>query len=32
VIKQGSRIIAATMSDGTIFRAKMFIDASFTGI
>lgn len=31
VVKQGPQIIAARMNDGTIFRAKMFIDASFTG-
>jgi len=31
VVKQGSQIIAATMNNGMIFRARMFVDASFTG-
>ncbi|HTL72982.1 MAG TPA: FAD-dependent oxidoreductase [bacterium] len=31
VTKQGSQIIAATMNNGNIFRAKMFIDASYEG-
>jgi hypothetical protein len=31
VMKQGRQIIAATMNNGNIFRAKMFIDASYTG-
>lgn len=31
VVKQGSQIIAARMSNGDIFRAKEFIDASYTG-
>ncbi len=31
VTKQGQQIIAAAMNNGNIFRAKMFIDASYTG-
>lgn len=31
VTKQGKQIIAATMSNGNVFRAKMFIDASYEG-
>jgi hypothetical protein len=31
VEKQGARITALTMEDGKIFRAKMFIDASYEG-
>jgi hypothetical protein len=31
VAKQGTQIIAATMNNGNIFRAKEFIDASYPG-
>lgn len=31
VARQGTQIIAATMNDGNIFRAREFIDASYTG-
>ena len=31
VTKQGAQIVAATMNNGNIFRAKMFIDASYEG-
>jgi hypothetical protein len=31
VTRQGSQIIAVTINNGNIFRAKMFIDASYTG-
>lgn len=31
VTKQGPQILAATMNNGNIFRAKMFIDASYEG-
>ncbi len=31
VTHSGARIVAITMNNGNIFRAKMFIDASYTG-
>ncbi len=31
VVKQGNKLIAATMNNGKIFRASQFIDASYTG-
>jgi hypothetical protein len=31
VVKPGPQILAATMNNGNIFRAKMFIDASYEG-
>ncbi len=31
VVKQNNQLIAVTMNDGNIVRAKMFIDASYTG-
>jgi len=31
VTKEGPRIISATMNNGTLFRAKVFVDASYEG-